>query len=127
MRTGLTEEQLKAMVYKFGPATIGFNTMDPTFFKLKGPYQGTCFSPVADHAMLVIGWDDKGNWIIKNSYSAHWGLDGFLYTPRSKSKDCDMYRFAAVPFFSKSSKPLKAKSNNESSNNGGKWWSGILG
>src|SRR5699024_1667050 len=88
MRMDLTEDEMKAIVYKYGPATIGYNTEDPNFFKVKsGPYNRKCRNNVADHAMLVIGWD-KDNWIIKNSYSVGWGAEGYLYAPRAYAPGC---------------------------------------
>ncbi|EAR95842.1 papain family cysteine protease (macronuclear) [Tetrahymena thermophila SB210] len=31
-----------------------------------------------NHAVLAVGYDQQGNWIIKNSWSAHWGENGYM-------------------------------------------------
>lgn len=31
----------------------------------------------ANHAMLVVGYDEQGNWILKNSWSKFWGNNGY--------------------------------------------------
>ena len=119
----LTEDEMKAIVYKYGPATIGYNTEDPNFFKVKsGPYNRKCRNNVADHAMLVIGWD-KDNWIIKNSYSVGWGAEGYLYAPRAYAPGCALLKFAGVPFFDK--EVPKSDSEPKTSENSNGWFAKI--
>ncbi|EAR95851.1 papain family cysteine protease (macronuclear) [Tetrahymena thermophila SB210] len=31
-----------------------------------------------NHAVLVVGYDQQGNWIIKNSWNAYWGENGYI-------------------------------------------------
>jgi Papain family cysteine protease len=39
------------------------------------------FDPmIANHEVLIVGWDDsRGAWIIKNSWSGGWGVQGYIY------------------------------------------------
>jgi C1A family cysteine protease len=40
--------------------------------------QSTNFSQL-NHAVQLIGYDSKGNWLIKNQWSTSWGMDGYAY------------------------------------------------
>lgn len=31
-----------------------------------------------NHAVIAVGYDAKGNWIIRNSWSAYWGENGYM-------------------------------------------------
>ena len=67
-----------------GPITVGFEVYRDFFY-----YEGGCYEPAssifeANHAVLVIGWDDRlcdgeGAWICKNSWGDDWGMNGFFY------------------------------------------------
>lgn len=47
-----------------------------------------------NHIVLIIGWDDeKGAWLIKNSFGKDWGEDGFAWI---KYKSNTIGRFSAV-------------------------------
>ena len=55
-----------------------YNSTNNTYFSTAGTGTG--------HAVLLVGWDDNkvigggtGAWIIKNSWSASWGENGFFY------------------------------------------------
>lgn len=99
----ISDDMFKAIVYHFGPAIVGFNTDDPAFYQLKAsPYNRPCApSSRADHAMLLVGWDEKGNWIVKNSYGPEFGIDGYLIVPANIARGCAMGVFTGVPVFAK--------------------------
>jgi C1A family cysteine protease len=40
--------------------------------------QSTNFSQL-NHAVQLIGYDSKGNWLIKNQWGTSWGMDGYAY------------------------------------------------
>ena len=41
-----------------------------------------------NHAVLLIGWTNEGDWIIKNSWGKDWGKDGFAII--SKDRNCGL-------------------------------------
>jgi hypothetical protein len=66
-----------------GPVLVGIDVY-PEFFS----YGGGVFRPVDEdptrvlgrHALLLIGWDNgNGAWLVRNSWGADWGLDGYLW------------------------------------------------
>ena len=75
-----------------GPVTVGFKATkeffswragkDEVFSSCKERYRFT----EIDHAVLLIGWTAKGDWIIKNSWGEDWGYEGFAII--SKERDC---------------------------------------
>jgi len=57
------EEALKETIIKYGPVTLGINSLS--------------------HAMVITGWetdpkDNKPVWIVKNSYGEFWGESGYI-------------------------------------------------
>jgi len=83
---------LKAAIYRAGPVSVSIQADVPSFrFYSKGVYNDPdCHSDFAylDHAVLAVGYAteeaaDRGTpgrsyFVIKNSWSPHWGDDGFI-------------------------------------------------
>ena len=74
-------EQLKAALVEHGPLAVAINA-DNCFTVYKGGvFNGhNKYSP--NHVLMLIGWDDskadnKGAWLIKNSWGVEWGEAGF--------------------------------------------------
>jgi len=72
-----------------GPLFIAIGTGELFYFYAGGVYDAQEPESPADrvlHAVLLVGWDDTlehesgtGAWIIKNSWSEDWGLEGYAY------------------------------------------------
>lgn len=45
-----------------------------------------------NHAVVIVGYDASGNYIIKNSWGTKWGQNG--YGVISKDRDCGLSSFA---------------------------------
>jgi C1A family cysteine protease len=72
-----TVEQLKGALIEHGPLVAPIH-----YDKCLEKYQGGVFnekdSGIVNHVVLLIGWDDdKGAWLIKNSWGTEWGEKGF--------------------------------------------------
>jgi len=73
---------LKSGLQEYGPLSVVLTAPDDWFY-----YVGGVYSPAwedtngvgwANHAVVLVGWDDAdGCWIVKNSYSANWGENGY--------------------------------------------------
>jgi C1A family cysteine protease len=66
-----------------GPVTCLFSVVNDFFSYTGGCYDTDTLAAI-NHAILIIGWDEsecagQGSWIIKNSWNAGWGMDGFAY------------------------------------------------
>lgn len=87
MKTLISTTPVGALIY----ATTDFQSYS------SGIYSG-CPSSFADsysrinHAVVIVGYDSNGNYIIKNSWGTAWGQNGFGIV--SKDRDCGLSAFA---------------------------------
>jgi len=78
---------LKSYIYNHGPVFTSIYAGYTEFISYDGSY--TLYHPGTeppDHAVLIVGWDDNlhhaggmGGWIVKNSWGANWGDNGYFY------------------------------------------------
>ena len=72
-------ENLKSELYTYGPLIVDmrvykdfFSYQSGIYSKVKGSYQG-------DHAILIVGYNDAGQYfIVKNSWGTGWGESGYF-------------------------------------------------
>ena len=95
---------LKEAIYKFGPASIGINVIESMSFYTKGVIDDqTCVGSASDllHEVLLTGWriiDGKEAWEIKNSWSTHWGFEGYIYIQSENQEwNCGVTTDAKIP------------------------------
>ena len=74
-----TVEQLKTALVQYGPLAAPM-----VFDDCLREYRGGVFNEQdykqINHVVLLVGWDDdKGAWLIKNSYGENWGEKGFAW------------------------------------------------
>ncbi|XP_066505036.1 cathepsin O isoform X2 [Hoplias malabaricus] len=75
------EERMKERLVDWGPLVV---IVDATSWQdyLGGVIQHHCSSRHANHAVLIIGYDTKGDvpfWIVRNSWGESWGDKGYVY------------------------------------------------
>lgn len=76
-------EDIKEAMCKYGPIAASVqvdglfqNYASGVFFGFASNYS----SPSSNHAILLVGWDDdKGAWLMKNSWGTDWGEDGYMW------------------------------------------------
>ncbi len=74
---------IKEAMCKYGPIAASVsvtslfqNYASGVFFEFASNYN----SPASNHAVLLVGWDDdKGAWLMKNSWGEDWGEDGYMW------------------------------------------------
>ena len=71
---------IKAAIYKWGAVSSGVYADESFQAYTGGVFTGSAVGQQCNHAILLVGWDDtKGAWLLKNSWSAQWGIDGFMW------------------------------------------------
>eukprot|EP01063_Lacrimia_lanifica_P009515 TRINITY_DN164_c0_g2_i2.p2 TRINITY_DN164_c0_g2~~TRINITY_DN164_c0_g2_i2.p2 ORF type:complete len:328 (+),score=162.65 TRINITY_DN164_c0_g2_i2:65-1048(+) len=70
------ENQMAAWLVKNGPISIGVNAATD-WQSYTGGVLTNCAAVQPDHAVLIVGIQD-GAWIVKNSWTAHWGEAGYI-------------------------------------------------
>lgn len=98
-------QALKEALYQYGPASIGINVIESMSFYTKGAVNDPTCTGAADdlvHEVLLTGWkivDGIECWEIKNSWSTHWGNEGYIYIQAENQEyNCGVTTDAKIPF-----------------------------
>lgn len=65
-----------------GPVEAAFSVYSDFMSYKSGVYKHTSGSLEGGHAIKILGWgveNGEDYWIVANSWSAAWGMDGFFY------------------------------------------------
>ena len=87
------EEQIRREIWRWGPVATGMRVYPDfyTFNAAQDIYKWNNKGPqVGGHAVVIVGWGEKNGekyWIIKNSWGAKWGEEGYFRMVRG-SNDC---------------------------------------
>jgi len=89
-----TEDALKVAVAN-GPVAVAIDASHPEFrFYSSGVYyQADCKNDVddLDHEVLAVGYGNyqgQDYWLVKNSWSTHWGNQGYVMMSRNRDNNC---------------------------------------
>ncbi|KAK7605325.1 hypothetical protein V9T40_007183 [Parthenolecanium corni] len=89
------EDQLKAVVSKFGPVAVSVDARrwDFRFYKSGIYYSDECcnYNHCLNHAMLVVGYgtqDETDYWLLKNTWGESWGENGYMKIARNRNNTC---------------------------------------
>ncbi|CAO2596370.1 Procathepsin L [Lemmus lemmus] len=98
-----SEYALMKAVATVGPISIGIDTKHHSFQFYRGGmyYEPDCSSSDLDHAVLVVGYgeesDGKKYWLVKNSWGAGWGMNGYIKMARDRNNNCGIATHAVYP------------------------------
>ena len=81
------EVEMATYLYTHGPLAIG---VDATSWQTyTGGIMTNCISQQLDHGVLAVGFDNNNNppyWIIKNSWAANWGEEGYIRVEKGRDE-----------------------------------------
>lgn len=97
------ENALRLAIFKNGPVSVAIDASQPTFsFYSSGVYEEPkCLNGAdqLDHAVLAVGYgslNGQNYWLIRNSWSTHWGNDGYILMS-SKDNNCGVMTSPTYP------------------------------
>ncbi len=74
-----TVDQMKRAICEHGAISVAVRATDLFQAYKSGVFNETDPGPI-NHAVILVGWDDsKQAWLLKNSWSTVWGMDGYMW------------------------------------------------
>lgn len=93
----MSDEELCAVLYTLGPASISLNTGNGEEFAfVKDEFNGPCGPKTEKRSFTLVGYT-KHHWILKNSWGSNWGQNGFFKVKRGENK-CSINKQITIPF-----------------------------
>jgi len=99
-----SEQALQFAVGTYGPVSVAIDAahLEFEFYSSGIYYNPNCKNDPddLDHEVLVVGYGSHGGkdyWIVKNSWSTHWGDQGYIKMARNRGNNCGIATQATFP------------------------------
>jgi len=101
------EAALQEAVATVGPVSVAIDASQDSFKNYDGIgvyYERNCSSVNLDHGVLVVGYGidtdtiiQREYWLVKNSWNAGWGDNGYIKMARNRGNNCGIATAASYP------------------------------
>jgi C1A family cysteine protease len=72
-------DAMKAAMCQYGPLTVAVAATPAFIAYTGGVFDEGSNSPI-NHAVMLVGWDDqRGAWLLRNSWGSNWGENGYMW------------------------------------------------
>src|SRR5208283_3292075 len=117
--TSPTVAAIKNALNTYGPLVTTMNVYNDFFYYSGGIYQYTSGKYQGGHAILIVGYDDTGQYfIVKNSWGSSWGESGYFRTAYSQLSSVVSFGDDTIAYYTSDQPPGVTVS----SPNGGESW-----
>ncbi|XP_076450639.1 cathepsin L-like peptidase [Babylonia areolata] len=97
-----SESDLQSAVATVGPISVAIDASKRSFqlYRSGVYYEPKCSSERLDHGVLAVGYGTAGSedyWLVKNSWGAQWGMNGYIQMSRNRNNNCGIATQASYP------------------------------
>ena len=95
-----TVSQIKGALVKYGPLPTSMRVYEDFMHYKSGVYSFTSGKSLGGHAVLLVGYDDAERcFIVKNSWGANWGENGFFRIDYSELRTRVLFGLVTVAYY----------------------------